>query len=138
MLHSACPSPGTPVLCPRPSSIDPSTTEALLQAPFAFMGLCSDQCRPLLNTDLRPSSPPQTSLLLMRPAGKKSVSRKTLPLQLQYWSGLGELVPLDLSQSTHRLYHPGVGFKVMGKEARKELRVGALRWKETPITAHLG
>lgn len=57
----------------------------------------------------------------MHPVGKKSVSRKTLPLQLQHWGGLEELGPLDLSQSTHRIYHPGVGFEMMGKEARKEL-----------------
>lgn len=95
-----------------PSSVGLSTTETLMQAPFALMRLGSEQCGPLLNTDLRPSSPPHTSLLLLCPARKKSVHRKTVLSNCSIGVEMStlDLVPQDLSQSAHRLYHPGVSF----------------------------
>lgn len=126
MLHSAQPSP-----------VGLSTTEALMQAPFALMGLCSEQCRSLLNTDLRP--PLQTSLLLKCSARKKSVSIETLHFPaaaLEWTGGAGTSGPIP---KYIQALPPGCGLLDNGQESKKGTLNGQAHVQvEGNTTAHLG
>lgn len=120
-----------PFLCPCPALVGPTTTAALRQTPSALIRLCSEQCRPLLNTKLSPP-PPQTSLLLYVQQKRNLLAERLCALQLEGTGGAGTSGPIPKytqAVSPWRRLLDGQGSK------KGALCMGNLmfRWKETPL-----